>query len=112
MRTLAAIAGLAVFGASAFAQLDRLLTPLAVPSTVRASGSVAVAKGEDAGGAEVHAMLGAGAFLAELEKELTARMSVTGELKLSLTRSWLRTRSKRHGSISPRPSIWRGVGGK
>ena len=88
MRTLAAIAGFAVLGASSFAQLDRLLTPVAESAPVRTGESGTAAKGESVSAAEIHATLGASAFLAELEKELAARMSVTGELKLSLTRPW------------------------
>jgi len=88
MRALSAIAGLALLNASAFAQLDSLLAPLGQPPALRASEARGVRGSEPATAAEARATLGGDAFLAELEKELTARMSVTGELKLSLTRPW------------------------
>lgn len=88
MRTVLAIASFALLSASACAQLDRLLTPVARPPALRASDGRTVAGNESAGVAEVRTTLGGDAFLGELEKELTARMSVTGELKLSLTRPW------------------------
>ena len=89
MRTLVAIAGLAALSASAFAQLDSLLAPLAQPAKPRASTARTPGVGEAVADTEIRATLGAQAFLAELEKELTARLSVTGELKLSLTRPWV-----------------------
>lgn len=88
MRALLVIASLTLLSAPAFAQLDRLLAPLVQPSATRSGAVRAAARNEPPASAEVRATLEAAPFLAELEKELTARMSVSGELKLSLTRPW------------------------
>ncbi len=88
MRTLVAIMNIAMLSVSAFAQLDKLLTPVTQPAALRASDGRTAAGYGSVGVAEVRSALGGDAFLAELEKELTARMSLTGELKLSLTRPW------------------------
>lgn len=88
MKLLLAIAVCALAGGSAGAQIDNLLEPVKPPVVVGKSveqpvpGSKAVVVGETAG------TLGADAFIAELEKELAARLSIKGNLKLSLTRPW------------------------
>lgn len=88
MKRLFAIASFAVLSAPAFAQLDKLLTPVPPPAVARTGGSSAAVNGEAAGSPEPRAVLGGEAFAAELGKELAARLSVTGELKLALTRPW------------------------
>jgi flagella basal body P-ring formation protein FlgA len=64
------------------AQLDRLLAPIdstVAPTVVALPSSPGVAAGN---------ILTAERLTAELEKELSARLSVTGELKLTLGRPW------------------------
>ena len=72
---------------SAGAQLDSLLTPInpgALPTEMN-NGSQSKT---NAAGASERIVLTADAFIAELEKELSAKLSLNGELKLALTGNW------------------------
>ena len=79
MRSLV-VCALALLTISASAQIDRLLAP--VSSQVVEKTSAFAAKE-----AATHA-LGADAFVAEIEKELSARLALNGELKLTLAQPW------------------------
>ncbi len=71
---------LALLTVSAGAQIDRLLAPVSVSGILTTSARPAVAS--------VAHTLGADAFVAEIEKELATRLSLKGELKLTLTQPW------------------------
>ncbi len=74
---VASLAALACMGIPASAQLDRLLAPVD-----KAVASVSAASSSD------HLVLTAEMLTTELEKELTARLSLAGELKLALAQPW------------------------
>ena len=65
---------------SVFGQLDRLLTPIAAETPVTERGALRTKSPAY--------VLGAEAFIAELEKELSTRLSLNGELKLTLAQPW------------------------
>ena len=65
---------------SVFGQLDRLLTPIAAETPVSEKETIRT-KGPSY-------VLGAEAFVSELERELSARLSLNGELKLTLAQPW------------------------
>ena len=71
---------LALVGSSAFAQLDRLLAPVDGPVVQSAPAAKATAADPR--------LLTVEMLTAELEKELTARLSLSGELKLTLAQPW------------------------
>lgn len=79
---------LAAISASAAGQIDSLLVPIAPPGVAGNADVPNVAPGRGPIAVESHTVLGAEAFVAELEKELAARLSLKGDLKLSLTRAW------------------------
>ena len=79
MRSFLAIV-LALLTVSAGAQIDRLLAPIS------ASGIEGIPARPPL--AAVSHTIGADAFVAELEKELGARLRLTGELKLTLAQPW------------------------
>ena len=66
-------------------QIDQLLAPVAA-QTVTAAESSARKPSKIAGAPSY--VLGADAFVAEIEKELSARLSLNGELKLTLAQPW------------------------
>ena len=68
---------------SANAQIDRLLVPVTTQAVEETSARVTLPRAK-----AVSHMLGADAFVAELEKELSARLSLNGELKLTLAQPW------------------------
>ena len=78
---LLTIAALLLLGGTANAQIDKLLAPLATEAQapVRIPAKTAAAQSY---------VLGADAFVAEIEKELSARLSLNGELKLTLAQPW------------------------
>ena len=70
---------------SAFGQLDQLLTPI----TTETSPVVETATGIQPTRAKAQTYsLGADAFVTELERELSTRLSLNGELKLTLAQPW------------------------
>ncbi len=74
------VCAFALLTVSAGAQIDRLLAPVSTQGILTTSARPAVAS--------VAHTLGADAFVAEIEKELSARLSLNGELKLTLTQPW------------------------
>lgn len=88
MKNFFAIAVYTLACASAGAQIDRLLEPIKPPTTIAKSAESPAPNSKAVVLGDAAATLGAAAFTAELEKELSARLSIRGELKLSLTRPW------------------------
>lgn len=88
MKLLLAIAVCAVACGSAGAQIDRLLEPVKpLPGVGKAAENPAPARKMVLSGGG-GGTLGADAFVAEVEKELAAQLSIKGQLKLALTRPW------------------------
>lgn len=87
-RQFAAVASAGLLLApSASAQLDKLLTPIAGQTPVFTPGGGPQIAAATAVARTPHT-LGADAFVAELEKELHARLAVAGDLKLTLAGAW------------------------
>lgn len=74
------VCAFALLTVSADAQIDRLLAPVSVQGILTTSARPAAAS--------VAHTLGADAFVAEIETELSARLHLNGELKLTLTQPW------------------------
>lgn len=88
MKVLVAIMVFALSGGSVGAQIDRLLEPIKPPATVEKPAEYHAPTAKVAVPVGTPGTLGSEAFLAELEKELMARLAIRGDLKLSLTRPW------------------------
>lgn len=74
--------------ASATAQIDRLLEPVRPSGAPERASERPPAAGETASRDQGFATLESDAFVAEVERELAARLSIKGQLKLALTRPW------------------------
>lgn len=77
-----AIIGLALLANTSFAQLDNLLTPVGDQGAIEATGRTA------SRAKAASFVLGAEPFVAQLEKELSERLKLTGDLKLALAQPW------------------------
>ncbi|MCE9612536.1 MAG: flagellar basal body P-ring formation chaperone FlgA [Chthoniobacter sp.] len=88
MRLILGLAVLNVLLASTGAQIDNLLVPVRPPTTDNRPEIRSPEAGSSPAATERQTLLSGEAFAAELTKELAARMSLKGELKLSLTRAW------------------------
>lgn len=88
MRHLLLMVALAGLSGPASAQIESLLVPVAPTVTVGKSEVRASANETNPTAVGGQTMLDGEAFTAELTKELAARMSLKGDLKLSLTRAW------------------------
>ena len=74
-----------MLASTVFGQLDRLLAPIPVETPTGGSRAIPISANRINGPTYV---LGAEAFITELEKELGARLSLNGELKLTLAQPW------------------------
>lgn len=88
MRPILLMVALGGLSGPAPAQIDRLLVPVAPTVTVGKPDVRSSASGTKPLAVEGQTMLDGEAFTAELTKELAARMSLKGDLRLSLTRAW------------------------
>ena len=88
MKLLMAIAIGTVASGSAGAQIESLLEPVRQPPSVSKTADLTAPGHRAVVVAKNDGTLSAEAFIAELEKELAARLSIKGDIKLSLTRPW------------------------
>jgi flagella basal body P-ring formation protein FlgA len=84
MRTLLTLLGIAL-AVPGHAQLDGLLAPVVATTS---SGTSLASPHTATLGASAASLLTAERLVSELEKELSTRFAVTGELKLTLARAW------------------------